>query len=296
MMLEQPLQDIDAWVKFFSDAELPILRQTLRRLDEARAKIDSISGREIAAIVLQDPLLTVRVLSHIQPLSGKRLHSDITNIGNAIMMLGIEPFFESIATPTTLESLLQDERQALLGALQAIRRMQRASRYAHDWAFERHELNIDEVTVAALLHDLPEILLWCFAPKLAMEIRDLQQAEKGLRSGMAQEQVLGIRLFDLLHALCDAWHLPLLLKTLMDDAKTDTPRIQNVALAVNLARHTANGWDHPRLPSDFEAIEKLLHLERETLLKKLDVPESLFATYLVQPPKGDDIKPPSSPV
>ena len=132
MMLEQPLQDIDAWVKFFSDAELPILRQTLRRLDEAHAKIDSISGREIAAIVLQDPLLTVRVLSHIQPLSGKRLHSDITNIGNAIMMLGIEPFFESIGTPTTLESLLQDERQALLGALQAIRRMQRASRYAHD--------------------------------------------------------------------------------------------------------------------------------------------------------------------
>ena len=47
---------------------------------------------------------------------------------------------------------------------------------------------------------------------------------------------------------------------------------------------------------DFEAIEKLLHLERETLLKKLDVPESLFATYLVQPPKSDDAKPPSSPV
>lgn len=39
-----------------------------------------------------------------------------------------------------------------------------------------------------------------------MEIRDLQQAEKGLRSGMAQEQVLGIRLFDI-YALCDAWHL-----------------------------------------------------------------------------------------
>ena len=283
-MLEQPLQDIDAWVKFFSDAELPILRQTLRRLEEARAKIDSISGRDLATIVLQDPLLTVRVLSYIQQLSNQRLHSDITNIGNAIMMQGIEPFFASIGTPVTLEAMLKDEPQALLGALQAIRRLQRASRYAHDWAFERHDMNIDEVTVAALLHDLPEILLWCFAPKFAMEIRDRQQTDKSLRSGMAQEQVLGIRLVDLLLALCDVWHLPQLLKTLMDDTKEETPRIQNVALAVNLARHTVSGWEHPRLPSDFEAIEKLLRIDRETLLKRLGVPENLIPAYLAHPP------------
>lgn len=90
--------------------------------------------------------MAVRVLSYIQSISGKHLHSDITNIGNAIMMQGIEPFFNNIGTPVVIESMLKDEPQALLGVLQAIRRMQRASRYAHDWAFERHEMNIEEIT------------------------------------------------------------------------------------------------------------------------------------------------------
>jgi HD-like signal output (HDOD) protein len=280
-MLNQPLQDLEAWVIFFSNADLPILRQTARRLEEARQNIDKVSGRDIATIVLQDPLMAVRVLAYIQPFSGKHLHSDITTIANAVMMLGIEPFFNSLGTPVTIEAVLKSEPQALLGLLQVIRRVQRASKYAYDWAFERHDMNIEEVAIAALLHDLAEILLWCFAPKLAIAIRDRQQADRTLRSTTAQEQVLGIRLFDLQLALCSAWHLPALLKTLMDDANAHLPRVQNVSLAVNLARHSASDWCDAALPDDFSAIEKLLHISRETLLRRLDVPEEAIPAYLL---------------
>lgn len=280
-MLNQPLQDLEAWVIFFSNADLPILRQTARRLEEARQNIDKVSGRDIATIVLQDPLMAVRVLAYIQPFSGKHLHSDITTIANAVMMLGIEPFFNSLGTPVTIEAMLKSEPQALLGLLQVIRRVQRASKYAYDWAFERHDMNIEEVAIAALLHDLAEILLWCFAPKLAIAIRDRQQADRTLRSTTAQEQVLGIRLFDLQLALCSAWHLPALLKTLMDDANAHLPRVQNVSLAVNLARHSASDWCDAALPDDFSAIEKLLHISRETLLRRLDVPEEAIPAYLL---------------
>jgi len=259
---------------------MPILRQTARRLAEARQNIDQVNGRDIANIVLQDPLMAIRVLAYIQSFSGKHLHSDITTIANAVMMLGIEPFFNSLGTPVTIEAMLKSEPQALLGLLQLIRRVQRASKYAHDWAFERHDMNIEEVAIAALLHDLAEILLWCFAPKLAIAIRDRQQAEKTLRSVTAQEQVLGIRLVDLQLALCRAWHLPELLKTLMDDANAHLPRVQNVTLAVNLARHSTSDWHDAALPDDFSAIEKLLHVSRETLLKRLNVPEEVMPKYL----------------
>ena len=272
-MLTEPLLDLDAWVNFFSGEEMPVLRQTARRLEEARQNIDSISGRDIATIVLQDPLMAVRVLAYIQSFSGNRLRSDITTIGNAIMMLGIEPFFKKFETPLTLEATLKNEPQALLGLLQVVRRAQRASHYAHGWAFERHDMNVEEVTLAALLHDLAEILLWCFAPKLAIEIRNRQQADKTLRSSTAQEQVLGIRLFDLQQALCHAWGLPELLSTLMDDANAELPRVRNVILAVNLARHSANDWNDAGLPDDLAGIEKLLHIDRETLLARLDIPE-----------------------
>jgi hypothetical protein len=40
-------------------------------------------------------------------------------------------------------------------------------------------------------------------------------------------------------------------------------------LAVDLARHSANGWDDPALPDDFRAIEELLHVSHETLMHKL---------------------------
>ena len=282
-MIDQPFDSMEGWVAYLNAAEIPILRQTARRLDEARQNIDRINGRDIAAIVLQDPLLAVRVLAYIQPFRGKHLRSDITTIGNAIMMLGVEPFFRRFESPITIESLLKNEPQALLGVLHVIRRVQRASRYAHDWAFERHDMNTEEVALAALLHDLAEILLWCFAPRLAIEIRALQSADKTLRSATAQQQVLGIHLFDLQLALCDAWQLPELLKTLMDDANAELPRVRNVVLAVNLARHSANDWTNPALPDDFYAIEKLMHIDRKTLLERLSLPDDLLQKYLAQP-------------
>ena len=272
-MTEHSLKGIDEWVSFLGSNEMPILRQTARKLEQARQNVDTISGRDIAGIVLQDPLMAVRVLAYIQPFTGKHLRSEITTIANAVMMLGIEPFFRKFEAPNTIEAMLKDEPQALLGLLQVIRRVQRASRYAHDWAFERHDMNNEEVALAALLHDLAEILLWCFAPGLASEIRDKLQKDKTLRSHVAQEEVLGFPLVELQRALCSAWHLPELLNTLMDDSKAHLPRVQNVTLAVNLARHSTDDWTNAALPDDFAAIERLMHIDRQTLLSRLGIPD-----------------------
>ena len=282
-MTNQPQQSLESWIDFFSKAEMPVLRKTLRQLEEARSKIDRINGRDIAAIVLQDPLMSIRVLAYIQPFISKRLHSDITNIGNAIMMQGIEPFFKNIGEPPTIEAMLKNEPQALLGVLQVIRRSQRASRYAHLWAVERYELNIEEVTLAALLHDIAEILIWCFFPKQAVIIRSRLQADKALRSMNVQKEVLGFYLYELKQGLCSVMHLPELIMTLMDQNNAELPRVLNVLLAVNLARHSADGWENAALPDDFAAIQKLLRIDRETLLKRLDIPDDLVARYLVAP-------------
>lgn len=279
-MTEHSLKGIDEWVSFLGSNEMPILRQTARKLEQARQNVDTISGRDIAGIVLQDPLMAVRVLAYIQPFTGKHLRSEITTIANAVMMLGIEPFFRKFEAPNTIETMLKDEPQALLGVLQVIRRVQRASRYAHDWAFERHDMNNEEVALAALLHDLAEILLWCFAPGLASEIRDKLQKDKTLRSHVAQEEVLGFPLVELQKALCSAWHLPELLNTLMDDSNAHLPRVQNVTLAVNLARHSTDDWTNAALPDDFAAIERLMHIDRQTLLSRLGIPDDAIRGLL----------------
>ena len=41
--------------------------------------------------------------------------------------------------------------------------------------------------------------------------------------------------------------------------------VRNVILAVNLARHSANGWDDAALPDDYDEIGRLLHLNSDDI-------------------------------
>ncbi|MEF8701550.1 MAG: HDOD domain-containing protein [Candidatus Accumulibacter sp. UW26] len=280
-MLDTPmLHGLESWMTLIRCRKMPILRKTARRLDEARQNIDQVSGRDITEIVLQDPMLAIRVLAYIQDVTSRHLQSDITNIASAVMMLGVDPFFREFDQPLTIESLLAGQPQALLGVLQVILRTQRASHYAHEWAFARHDMNVEEVALAALLHDLAEILLWCFAPQLAIAIRSRLQADRTLRSASVQQEVLGFPLTELQLALCHSWRLPALLILLMDDGCAHLPRVQNVRLAVNLARHSTDGWSGPAVADDLSAVQELLHISRETLLYRLQLPDDLLPGLL----------------
>lgn len=269
-MLDHPLPDIESWVLFFSSNSLPVLRISKRRLDEMRENLDRVDARELARLILQDPIMTVRVLAFIQPMRGRALQHDITTIASAVVMAGVIPFFNRFTEMFTIEDQLKDGGQpALLGVLQTIRRSQRAADYAQDWAIWRHDINMEEVRIAALLHDLAEILIWCSAPRLGQEIQALQKQNPTMRSAEAQTRVLGFPIIDLQRELCKAWHLPELLQTLIDDEHADNPRVKNVALAVRLARHSAHGWNDPALPDDYSEIGSLLHISPETVRQRL---------------------------
>ena len=271
-MLDHPLQDIEAWLLLFSGNSLPVLRQTKRQIESMRADLDSVDGRRLARVILQDPIMTVRVLAYIQPITGKALHRDITTIAGAVLMAGIEPFFNRFQDMPTIEGMLADEDpQALLAVLQTIRRAQRAADYADSWAHWRHDKNPEEVRIAALLHDLAEILVGCFAPRLLLRMRSRLAAQPGLRSAVAQSEVLGFTFLEIQMALCGVWHLPELLKELIDDENACQLRVKNVTLAVRLARHSAKGWNDPALPDDLQEIADLVHLSREALAQRLGI-------------------------
>lgn len=117
-----------------------------------------------------------------------------------------------------------------------------------------------EILTATQLHDMAEMLLYCFAPALAQRLADLQRRNPTLRSRVAQKEVPGIELHELELALMQRWKLPELLVPMIDDGHADHPRVRNVACAVNLARHSAHGWDDPALPDDYRDIARLLNV------------------------------------
>ncbi len=147
-------------------------------------------------------------------------------------------------------------------------------------------MNVEEVVVATLLHELAEILIWCFSPTLALRIKAMERMDRNLRSTVAQHAVLGVTLADIQQALCRAWHLPELMITLTDDKQADHPRVRNVLLAINLARHSAEGWDDAALPDDYKDIANLLHLNLDTVKKRIGVPEAVVEPEEENAPTG----------
>ena len=268
-MVEAPYPDLEAWVAYFQAAQLPVLRHTLNELDHLRDNAEQVNGRILSGIILQDPLMTLRVLAYIEEHRSRRQTADITTIERALMMIGVGPFFRDFDQLPLVEDSLKAHPKALLGLLKVIARSRRAAHWAREWALVRHDLDIDEITVATLLHDVAEILMWCFAPRLALKVKDMQAHDRTLRSAVAQQQVYNVGLQPLQLALAKVWHLPELLTTLMDRNHAEHPRVRNVTLAIDLARHSANGWDDAALPDDFAAIEDLLHISHETLMHKL---------------------------
>ncbi|HJV26868.1 MAG TPA: HDOD domain-containing protein [Aromatoleum sp.] len=275
--IDTPLPSVAAYVEFMSTQDVPVLRRTVKELAAQRDRQEGLGAKAVAAVVLADPLMTMKLLTTLQANRPAKQNHDITTIDRAIMMMGLAPFFDRFANMPTVEDTLVAHPKALVGVLKVIGRARRAAHYARDWAILRHDLDVDEITVAALLQEAVEILCWIAAPNLTQRVYDMQRGDRWLRSPDAQRAVFGTTAQEILFALVRTWQLPELLTNLMDETLADHPRVRNVVLAANFARHLSNGWDNDALPDDIAEIERLVRLNRETLLSRLGVPqEELF--------------------
>ena len=270
MIITDAPRNAATWAYLLGSAEIPVLQRTIEELARLRADEDKLTARDISRVLLHDPLFTLRVLLYLQAHRRPTQVTDITTVEHALMMLGVTPFFEQFAQLPSVEDKLAEYPQALAGLMEVMSRAHCAALYARDWAAVRHDIKADEVAIAALLHDLAEMLLWCFAPELALRILNMLRANKAMRTRDAQQTVLGFRILELQHALMLEWKLATMLQSLMEDTHSATPaRQMNVALAVNLARHSAHGWDNPALPDDYAAIQKLLNLTEEDVMERV---------------------------
>lgn len=263
------MRDADAlkrWVARLSRSELPVLKQTARDLAALRADDSKLTANSIADVIARDPLMTVKLLRYLQQHKHRIQTTEVIQVEQALLMLGIEPLFNHVAPQPLVEELLKAHFVALPPLLRVVHRSHRASEFAKDWAVQLHDLHYEEVRIAALLRDIAEILMWCFSPDQMLEIYHAQQHDKMLRSRDIQDRVLGFPLVELQRELAVQWGLPALLLALMNDASAQQPRVRNVALAVNLARHSAYDWEDAALLDDYKSIGELLRMSAEDVM------------------------------
>jgi HD-like signal output (HDOD) protein len=269
-------KDIAAWVDFIRSADIPVLKQTAREIARLQEDEDKLSARAITSVVLNDPMMVFRVLSYSQKHKSKHQLQDLLQVEQAVLMMGTTTFFRDIPPNFLVEDTLKDNLTALMHLLRLIRRAHRAAHFAADWATHLVDLHAEEVRIAALLHDLAEMLMWCFAPDKMNAIYNKQQADKALRSQAVQQEVLGFVLHDLQKELVEVFQLPPLLSKLMQDEALNEQRVKNVTLAVNLARHSANGWDDAALPDDYHDVAEFLRMDINRVRRVIGVPAEVL--------------------
>ncbi len=267
--IKTPLRDAAAWVAAFDRLDIPVLATTADAIEEWRANEDAVDAHLLAQSLDSDPLMTLKLLRHVAMLRQGRDQSDAETATEALVMLGITPFFNTFGPQPTVETRLADQPEALAGLHQVLRRSHRAARFALGFAVHRGDHDAALIHEAALLHDFAEMLLWAHAPALALTLRQRQQADPALRSADAQRLLLHVELSELQQSLMKTWRLPQLLVQISDDHASHMAQVRNVQLAIRLARHSAQGWDNAALPDDVDEIAALLNLGTQPTLNLL---------------------------
>lgn len=279
-MIQQPLPTLAAWVEAFANADIPILSESaseialLREIEEARGNMDA---HTIAESLENDPLTTLRVLVHVSRYCTRLSIEPPETLVGALVMLGVGPFFSAFSEPLDVETTLAHRPEAIEGLAQVVQRSRRAAHFALGFALKRQDQDVVVIQEAALLHAFAEMLLWCHASSLMLEITRRLKTDHTLRSAAVQQEVLGIRIDDLAQELMRRWQLPDLLIHCSDERLANDPKVRNVTLGVRIARHTQHGWDDPHclaaLPDDARDVGQLLNIAPEAahrLIRGLD--------------------------
>lgn len=254
-------KSVGGWVEFFKVAEIPVFRQTHDALEALRLHEDEVGANQIAAAVIHDPLMMFKILSYANNHRSRYQLQDLVQVEQAIIMMGTATFFSHIPHQPLVEDVLKAHFDSLMDILKLLVRAHRASFFAAEFASHLKDLHAEELRVAACLHDVAEMLMWCFNQEEMHVIVQRQEADKTLRSKVVQEEVLGFKLVDLQAELVREFNLPHVLTDLLDERQAHVQRVRNVQLAVNLARHSADGWDNLALPDDYQDIAQLLHVD-----------------------------------
>lgn len=273
-MIQQPLPSLAAWADAFADAEVPVLSASvlqvaeLLAIEEARGTMDA---HTLAEALAPDPLATVKVLAHVSRYCTQLSIEPPETLVSAIVMQGIGPFFTAQSGLRAVEEHLADHPGAIEGLQRVMTRARRAAHFAMGFALKRQDQDVLVIHEAALLHDFAEMLLWCHAPTLALEMAQRLQSDHTLRSAEVQRSVLGIELGDLAQELMRRWQLPSLLIRCTDDHQAHDPQVRTTMLGVRIARHTQHGWDVPHalaaLPDDAADVGRLLNISPDAALR-----------------------------
>jgi HD-like signal output (HDOD) protein len=238
------------WSSFLSVQRLPVMPRSKTALAALAAeKGEELSSHDLATLALSDPFLCLVLLREAEARRASRLGHETSTPLAAVMQIGDESFRELLlASPETDEGadgLCACEARAVL-----------AGQLAAAWSALRADAAPDEVSMAALLSEIGELMLWHFAPELPQAVLDVRASGQAHRTVEAQQLACGFKFHELTLRCAELWNLPAILTQLIRGQ--DNARARLARVAQNTARHLIADPGNAALPDDVADVKALI--------------------------------------
>ena len=236
-------------LKALSDAEVPVLPETLKRLSGIGPEAP-ISAQELADIVLEDYGLAEKVLRTVNSFYYNRLGQEVTTLTQAVILLGFNTVRE-IALGMALLDAVPPE------ASQKVHSLVTKSYLAAGIVRAVGTGEKEELYLSALFHDLAAVVTAVTAPEVlsALETQGGEAAEQEFVRALGR-------------GLGEAWCLPASIKGLMRGLGKG-PNYGLVESAHQVAEGIVEGRQDPGALEELAKRAGLPPWEREVLLESL---------------------------
>lgn len=266
---------VEQWAAYLKDRDIPVLsatRDVFQTLKSQGKDAPEFSPREMVDFVHDDPYLALKLLIEAERHRSRRLGKETTTQLGTILQLGSDELYSLIAGSPVVNVDHSGWKAAVSTAVMA-------SSIARAWSNLRADASPEEISLATLLSETGELLLWHFAPELPTEAIAEFESGRASRTGLAQLNTAGFTFRQLTLVLSDVWQLPQMISQLIRGV--DRPRTHIAQIAIDCARHLTQNPDNPALPSDIGNIAQYIPgVSKEKLVSVLPISDEQRPMFL----------------
>lgn len=226
-----------AWVSYLSKVELPVLANTLRRINELTDSRNS-TVNELASVILNDAQLTSQVLRLSNTVFYNQTRTQVSTVSRAITLIGFDAVKSMAISSLIVDALLKRNDRPHL--LRCLARAIHAAVQARCLMPKRNETALEEVFIGALLMNIGELAFWSCETDQANELEQHLRLEEP--PVQAQKAVLHTTFTEITRGLVEAWSLGPFIKDVVAPGQANSPAASLVRHSVEMARVSEQGW------------------------------------------------------
>lgn len=265
-----------AWVTYLSKVELPVLANTLRRINELADNRNS-TVNELASVILNDAQLTSQVLRLSNTVFYNQTRTQVSTVSRAITLIGFDAVKSMAISSLIVDALLQrNDRPHLLSCLA---RAIHAAVQARCLMPKRNETALEEVFIGALLMNIGELAFWSCETDQANELEQRLRLEEA--PVPAQKAVLHSTFTEITRGLVEAWSLGPFIRDVVSPGPANSPATSLVRHSVEMARLSEQGWSGTEMDKVLEQLGKDIDENPATVRDRIKVNASEAARVAV---------------